>query len=105
MESEGEIYAQCTMEKKANAIVAELEVFLGRTVKEWRTPGAPSTVLDKNDGEVVNQSEYRSFTGKLMFFGVKLGPKMSNSIRDLARHLINPGKPHWVALERELLGT
>jgi hypothetical protein len=77
-----------------------LEAFLGRAIKEWRTPGAPSSVLDKNDGEVIHQSEYRSYTGKLMFFGVKLGPKMSNSIWDLARHLINPGKPHWVALER-----
>ena len=83
-DGKGEIYAQCTMEKKANAIVAELEAFLGRAIKEWRTPGAPSTVLDKNDGEVVHQSEYRSFTGKLMFFGVKLGPKTSNAIRDLA---------------------
>ena len=99
-DSKGEIYVQCTMEKKANAIVARLEAFLGRTIKEWRTPGAPSTVLDKNDGEVVHQSEYRSFTGQLMFFGVKIGPKTSNAIRDLARHLINPGESHWMALER-----
>ena len=46
-DSKGGIYVKCTMEKKANAVVAELEVFLGRAVKEWRTPGAPSTVLDK----------------------------------------------------------
>ena len=99
-DNEGEICVECTMVKKANNIVAELEAFLGREVKEWRTPGAPGSVLDKNDGEIVSQAEYRSFTGKLMFFGVKLGPKMSNSIRDLARHLINPGELHWVALER-----
>ena len=99
-DNEGEICVECTMVKKANNIVAELEAFLGREVKEWRTPGAPGSVLDKNDGEIVSQAEYRSFTGKLMFFGVKLGPKMLNSIHDLARHLINPGELHWVALER-----
>ena len=35
--SKGDMSIKCTMEKKANNIVAELEAFLRRQVKEWCT--------------------------------------------------------------------
>ena len=35
-----------------------------------------------------------------MFFATKVGPKICNQVRDLARHMANPGLEHWTALGR-----
>jgi len=35
-----------------------------------------------------------------MFFVTKLGPKICIAVRDLARHMSNPGDSHWKALGR-----
>ena len=59
------------------------------TVKVYSTPGAPGTVLDANDGEPVALEAYRSYVGKLIFFGTKVGPTMVNAVRDAARFMSN----------------
>ena len=45
-------------------------------------------------------TEYRSLVGKLLYYTTKIGPEMSNAVRDLSSHMSNPGPEHWKALER-----
>ena len=42
----------------------------------------------------------RSLVGKVMFLATRVGPKICNQIRDLARHMSHPGEQHCVALGR-----
>ena len=35
-----------------------------------------------------------------MYYVVKVGPDCANAVRDLARHMRNPGAEHWKAMER-----
>ena len=44
--------------------------------------------------------EYRSLVGKLLVYVVKIAPDCANAVRDLARHMANPGQLHWKAMER-----
>jgi hypothetical protein len=43
----------------------------------YDTPGAPGTVLEKNEGKMVNIEGYRSLIGKLLFYGTKIAPECS----------------------------
>ena len=90
----GEIFLEATMEKKAADIVATYENHIGTKVKDYDTPGAPGSVLGANEGAVVDIDMYRSLVGKLMFYTTKIGPKQANAVRDLSRHLSNPGDAH-----------
>jgi len=99
-DDDGDMCALCLMEKKVQDIVDTYEAFIGTEAKVFDSPGAPNSVLDKNEGEVVDINMYRSLVGKIMFFVTKIGPKMCNVVRDLARHMSNPGDPHWKALGR-----
>ena len=47
-----------TMAKKANKIVAHLAQYLGREIKVYDTPGKPNTILLKNEGEILDVSEF-----------------------------------------------
>jgi hypothetical protein len=66
----------------------------------FSSPGYPGTVLSKNEGEIVNQQEYRSIVGKLSFAVEKCVPDCANAVRDLCGHLESPGEEHWIALGR-----
>ena len=99
-DDDGDMCALCLMEKKVQDIVDTYEAFIGTEAKVFDSPGAPNSVLDKNEGEVVDINMYRSLVGKIMFFVTKLGPKMCYAVRYLARHMSNPGDPHWKALGR-----
>jgi len=90
----GDICAFCTIKAKVEDIVKSYEEYIGGKVKVYESPGAPNSVLDKNNGEVTDINKYRSFVGKIMFFITKVGTKMSNQVRDLARHMSNPGKQY-----------
>jgi hypothetical protein len=75
----------------------------GNLPKKALTPALPGTVLEKNDGEMVMQPEYRSVVGKFLYFMKKISPLCANATRELSQHLENPGTSHWKAVER-LLG-
>ena len=90
----GDMCAFCAMKAKVDDIVKSYEEHIGAKVKVYESPGAPNSVLDKNDGEIMDIDKCRSLVGKIMFFITKVGPKMSNQVRDLARHVSNPGKQH-----------
>ena len=95
-----EIYLEATMEKKANDIVKFFEDVTGEDVTTYETPGIPGSVLKKNEGQTLNVEAYRTLVGKLMFYTTKVGLKQSNAVRDLSRHLENPGESHWMAMKR-----
>ena len=95
-----DIYALCTMKDKVDDIVKSYEEFIGENVKTYASPGAPNSVLNKNEGETHHIDKYRSLVGTIMFFATKVGPKICNQVRDLARHMANPGIEHWTALGR-----
>ena len=95
-----EIYLESTMVKKATDIVNTYESYIGKEVKEYDTPGTPGSVLGANDGVIVDLDKYRSLVGKVMFYSTKIGPKQANAVRDLSRHMSNPGEEHWKAMNR-----
>ena len=94
--------AICTMEAKVDDIVKSYEEFIDTEAKIYVSPGAPNSVLDKNKGEVLDINHYSSLVGKIMFFVTKVGTKKCNQVRDLARHMSNPGVQHWMALGRPI---
>jgi len=90
------MYDVCTMESKVDNIVKSYEEFIGADANIYVSPGAPNSVLDKNEGEVIDNDQYRTLVGndqyrtlvgKIIFFATKVGPKISNEVRDLARHM------------------
>ena len=100
MDENNDIYALCTMKDKVDDIFKSYEEFIGENVKLYASPGAPNSVLNKNEGETHHIDKYGSLVGKIMFFATKVGPKICNQVRDLARHMANPGIEHWTALGR-----
>ena len=97
-ENTKENYLELSMDNKAGEIVASYEKVTGKTPKNYSSPGAPGSVLTKNQGETVNRDDYRSIIGKLMFYTTKIGPECAFAIGQLARHMQNPGEEHWKAL-------
>jgi hypothetical protein len=93
-------YFECDMRKYVKSVCEEFETHTGKRLKDYATPGAPGTMLLKNQGEMVDQSGYRKFVGKSLFAVKKLLPDCSNAVRDLSVHLENPGKDAWKAVGR-----
>ena len=91
---------EATMENMVQDILGDYEKKTGKKIREFKSPGAPGTSLVKNQGDVKNKKDYMSLVGKLMYLTTKLTCEMSNAVRELARHLTNPGEAHWKALER-----
>jgi len=73
---------------------------VGRPARPAKTPGYPNTSLVKNTGDVIMKDEYRSLTGKIMYFVKKIRPEAANAARELASHMDSPGEAHWKAMER-----
>ena len=92
-------YIEVWMEKKRESIVKAYENWKGKICKVRKTPSAPGSYLKKNQGEITNIKEYRSFEGKIMFDATKVCPKIVNATRELATHMSNPGEEHWKAME------
>jgi hypothetical protein len=99
-DSKNEDYLVATMPKMIKEIEEKFTESTGKAAKSAVTPGYPGTSLKKNDGETAKIDEYRSIVGKLMYFMTKIAPEISNAVRELSSHMINPGISHWKALER-----
>ena len=89
-----------SMDNKAAEIIKAFEKATGRTPRVQSTPGVPGLTLYKNSGGPIQHDDYRSILGKAMFYVTKIAPECSFAINQLARHMHNPGKPHWEAMER-----
>ena len=93
-------YFDCSMNKYVSSIVEDFEKHVGKTLKNKTTPAAPGSNILKNAEEIMDQSGYRKFVGKLLFAVKKILPDSTNAIRELSMHLENPGKEAWKALGR-----
>jgi hypothetical protein len=91
---------KATMPKLIEEIKEAFVQATGKQPKAAKSPGAPNAVLEKHEGDPVKLNAYRSITGKLLYYATKIGPDLSNAVRELASHLSSPGEAHWKALER-----
>ena len=72
--------------------------------KPTHTPVAVSSKLQlaTNQGEPVNQTEYQSAIGTLMYLVVSTRLDIAFAVNNLACFSSNPQKEHWTALKRTL---
>ena len=72
--------------------------------KPVSTPADASQILIKAaDGEqCINQQQYQSIIGSLMYLSVSSRPDITYSVSTLARFSSQPNKQHWTALKRVL---
>ena len=96
----GELYLEASMPKLIEEIIDNFKKAKGKDAKLYTTPGSPGKCLKKNTGDTIKLDEYRSLVGKIMYYTTKLAPELSNTARELASHLSNPGEEHWAELER-----
>ena len=97
---ESGLFVEASMTDMVEDIITSYVEKTGKEVKEFHTPGAPGTSLTKNEDATHRKKDYMSLVGKLMYLTTKLSLETSNAVRELAKHLINPGPKHWKALER-----
>ncbi|KAL7575127.1 hypothetical protein ACA910_000494 [Epithemia clementina (nom. ined.)] len=93
-------YFECSMPKYIWGCISEFEEHTGKQLKEYRTPATPGSNVLKNQEEMVNQSGYRKFVGKILFVVKKVLPDCANATRELSMHLENPGIEGWKAMHR-----
>ena len=95
-----EIFLKASMEKMRKDIVTKYEKATGMEARRYQSPGAPGSVLTKNEGEPIKLTEFRSILGSLLYFMTKIGPCLSNATRELSSHMSNPDQVHWDAMGR-----
>ena len=95
-----ERYIEATMPKLVDEIIEAYGEYKGSEPKEFETPGYPSQILKKYEGEAVDPTNYRSIVGKAIYLVTKILPEGSNAARDLAKHFSNPGPDHWKSVGR-----
>ena len=98
----GERVIKMHMDDMATKIVKEYEKLIGGTIKEWATPGYPSIKLSKpeTESEIVDEKNYRSMVGKVMYFVNKVCPVCLSVTRELAKYFACPTQVHWKVLTR-----
>ena len=73
-------------------------------MKDSKPTGTPVDVNSKlqpttNQADPVNQTEYQSAVGSLMYLAVSTRPDIAFTVNNLARFNSNPQKEHWTALK------
>jgi hypothetical protein len=96
----GERYLEADMHDTVDGIIDTYERLTKRKPKQLTTPGTPGMSMIKNDGDPLNETDYRKIVGKIMYLVCKLMPEGSNAARELSRHFGNPGEIQWKELER-----
>ena len=98
----GEKVIKLHMDDMATKIVKEYEKLMGNSVKVWNTPGYTSLKLakPKEGEEIVDEKNYRSMVGKVMYFVNKVCPVCLSITRELAKYFACPTQDHWKALTR-----
>ena len=88
-------YFECSMNKYISDMCAEFENERKMELPNHPTPGKPSTILEKHDGEALEESLHRKYVGKALYAVIKVLPDCANAVRDLTVHLSNPSKECW----------
>jgi hypothetical protein len=97
---DGEQVIVATMNDLVDQIIETAELEAGRKLRECRSPGKPSTTLEKGTGEAVRASEYRSIVGKIVYLTTKIVPEGCNASREMAKFFAAPTIGHWDAVYR-----
>ena len=73
--------------------------------KPFNTPLDTSSkvVYAMEQGECIDQSQYQSAIGSLMYFSVSTRPDIAYAVGNLARFSSKPTKEHWTAFKRVTL--
>jgi len=96
----GETYVEATMPELIEEIIKATEEHLGKEVKPYTTPGTPGESLIKHEGQAIDETEYRSIVGKILYLTSKMMIEGCNASRELARYFTGPKEQHWKALYR-----
>ena len=99
-EQGGQTFVEATMPELVEEIIKATEDHLGHEVKLYTTPGVPGESLIKYEGETVDETEYRSIAGKILYLTSKIMVEGCNASRELARFFTGPKEEHWKALYR-----
>jgi hypothetical protein len=97
-EDKNGLHIECEMQAYITNVMKDFEEYAGKPVKDYNTLGKPSYMLPKNEGDIIDESDYRCIIGKALFAIRKVGTNCANAIQDLSSHLSNPGKEHWAAV-------
>lgn len=58
--------------------------------------------MNQADQEFMKEKPYRSIVGSLNYLACGTRPDIAFAVHNLSRHLENPRRTHWIALERVL---
>ena len=78
------------MKEYHESMVRDFEKDIGSSLKTFSTPGAavtPPLRSTPEDEIILNDDEYRSYVGRIMFACGKTEPTLSNACRELTSHV------------------
>ena len=82
-------------------MIQDFEKRAHKKLKTSKTPAAPGKMLVKQmETKPVQRDDYRSYTGRLMWYVKKVAPECVNATRELAKFMDNPGEEHWTAMTK-----
>ncbi len=79
-----------------------LKKFKMESCKPVSTPADTDVKLPRNDGSAVNQVEYQSLVGSLIYAAIGTRPDIAQAVGMVSQHNSNPGIIHWTAAKRIL---
>ncbi len=91
------MYVEASMPELIEEIVRITERHFG---KEHATPGVPGESLIKCDREIMEEHDYRSIVGKILYLTSKLMLEGCNASRESARFLSEAKEEHWKVFYR-----
>jgi len=94
------MYVEATMPELIEDIITLTEKHLGKELKSYTTPGKPGESLVKHEGEVMDNTSYRSIVGKILYLTSKMMIEGCNASRELARFFSGAKEQHWEAVYR-----
>jgi hypothetical protein len=100
-DNNGQVYLEADMKKMRLDIIESFEKARPDIkLKKYSTPATPGTTLKKNDGEIIQESDYRSVVGKALYLTTRVVQELCNACRELSTHLSSPSIDHWKELGR-----
>jgi hypothetical protein len=100
-DKDGNTYLEADMKKMRLDIIESFEKARPDIkLKNYSTPATPGTTLKKNEGKIIQESDYRSVVGKALYLTTKVAPELCNACRELSTHLSSPSDEHWKELGR-----
>jgi transposase InsO family protein len=80
-----------------------------RSARPARTPSVPGLVLSADDCPQTDEEKahmavfpFRAILGVLLYIALATRPDLSATVSALGRFCSNPGRPHWLAMQRVL---